>query len=155
MPRTYTVQFSAVGVTAQQDFFELNAAAGKPLKILALYLSQSSDAGDAQEELLSILVKRGATTGGSGGTAPTPQPLNASDAAAGFTAEANNTTKANTGTIATLHSDGWNVRGPFAIVMPPEMQWEVPGGGRLTVELATTPADSITINGTIYVQELG
>lgn len=151
-----TVVFNSVAVTAQQDFFEINASSTKPLKIHALYLSQSTEVGDVQEEGLAILVKRGATTSGSGGgSAPTPVVLPPSAAAVSFTAEINNTTKATSGTIVTLHSDNWNVRTGFVLILTPSMQWEVPAGGRLTVELATTPADSITMSGTIYVEELG
>jgi hypothetical protein len=118
-------------------------------------LSQSSDVGDAAEEGLSILIKSGATVSGTGGTAPTPTPNNFTDAAAGFVAEVNNTTKANTGTIVTHHAENWNIRVPYQLIVPPEMCIELTGSRRLTVELATTPADSITVSGVIYVEEFG
>lgn len=155
MGRMYSVQFTGVAVVAQQDLFEITAAAGKVLRLHALYLSQSSEVGDAQEEGLSILVKSGQTTSGSGGSAPTPVPLNVTDAAAGFAAEVNNTTKASAGTIVTHHADNWNVRVPFQIIWTPETRPEITGSRRLTVELATTPADSITMSGTLYVEEIG
>lgn len=155
MGRMYTVTFASVAATVQQDLFEIVAAAGKNLRIRALYLSQSSDVGDAAEEGLSILIKSGATTSGSGGSSPTPVPVNVTDAAAGFTAEANNTTKASTGTIVTHHAEDWNIRVPFQLILPPEMCVELTGSRRLTVELATTPADSLTISGTLYVEEFG
>ena len=151
----YTVSFTGVAVTAQQDLFEIVAAAGKNCKVHALFLSQSTEVGDAQEEGLSILIKTGATTSGSGGSAPTPIPNNVTDAAAGFTSEVNNTTKASVGTIVTHHSDNWNVRQGFVIIWPPEMRFELTGSRRLTVELGTTPADSITMSGTLYVEEFG
>lgn len=155
MARSYTVQFTSVAVTAQQDLFEITAAAGKNCKIMGLFLSQSTEVGDAQEEGLSILLKSGATTSGSGGSAPTPVPLNVTDAAAGFVAEVNNTTKATAGTIVTHHADNWNVRMPFVLIFPDDMQIELTGSRRLTVELATTPADSITMSGALYVKESG
>lgn len=155
MSRMYTVTFAGVAVTAQQDFFEVTAAAGKNVRLRALYLSQSSDVGDAAEEGLSILIKSGATTSGSGGSSYTPTPLNVTDAAAGFAAEINNTTKANTGTIVTHHADNWNIRVPYQLILPPEMCVELTGSRRGTVELATTPADSLTISGTLYVEEFG
>jgi len=155
MSRIYTVQFNAVAVTAQQDFFEITAAAGKNCRILAVMLGQTSDVGDAAEEMLSILFKSGATTSGSGGTAPTIVRCNVTDAAAGFAAEANNTTKATAGTIVTHHSDVFNVRSPYIWLPPERMQIELTGSRRFTVELATTPADSLTCNGTIYVEEFG
>lgn len=155
MSRMYTVSFTGVAVTAQQDFFEVTAAAGKNCRIRALYLSQSTEVGDTQEEGLSIILKSGATTSGSGGSAPTPTPTNVTDAAAGFAAEVNNTTKANTGTIVTHHADNWNVRMPYQLIIPPEWCVELTGSRRFTVELGTTPADSITCSGTLYVEEFG
>lgn len=154
--RVYTVVFSAVAVTAQQDLFEIVAAAGKPCVILGWDLSQSSEVGDAQEEGLALLLKSGQTTSGSGGSAPTPQPVNPTDAAAGFSAEVNNTTKASAGTISTRYSSSWNVRAtPMPYMLPERMQFVIPGGVRATIELATTPADSITMSGTLWVLELG
>ena len=154
MARIYTVQITQVAVTATQDLFEINPAAGKNCKILALYMSQTTDFKDAEEEILGVLIKAGQTTSGSGGSAPTPNPTNVTDAAAGFTAEANNTTKATAGTIITHHADAWNVRMPYQLIVPEEMQIELTGSRRLTVEI-TAPADSITMNATLYVKEYG
>lgn len=153
--RNYTVVFSSVAVTAQQDFFEIVAAAGKNVEVMGLFLSQSTEVGDAQEEGLAILIKSGQTTSGTGGSAPTPIPNCITSSAAGFTAEVNNTTKATAGTIVTHHSDNWNVRMPFIMLFPEDMRFQLTGGERLTVELATTPADSITVSGTLYLREFG
>lgn len=150
----YAVPFSAVAVTAQQDFFEINASSTRSLILHSIYITQNSDAGDAQDEMLSVLIKTGATTSGSGGTAPTPQPLGGSGTAQ-FTAEVNNTTKATAGTIVTKHADSFNVRAGWYYRPTPEERIELLGGGRLTVELATTPADSLTMNGTAIVEEIG
>lgn len=155
MGRVYTVSFSAQAQTAQVDFFEFVAASGKPLRLLALMLSQTTELGDAQEEQLLISIKAGQTTSGSGGGTPTPIPLNVTDAAAGFTAETCNTTKASAGTIVTHFVDAWNIRAPYQMWFPDKLQIELTGGRRMTVELGTTPADSITFNGTAYVEELG
>ena len=155
MSGTYTVVFNAVAVTAQQDLIEVTAASTKPLVLVGFCLSQSSEVGDAQEEGLNILVKSGATTSGTGGSAYTPVPNDASQAAAGFAAEINNTTKASTGTIVTHYAHNWNVRGPLDIVLPEPMQIILTAGRRLTIELATTPADSITMSGTAVFQEIG
>lgn len=155
MSGMYTVVFTGVAVTAQQDFFEITAAATGSLWVHAFELSQSTEVGDAQEEGLSVLVKRGSTVSGSGGSAPTPTPWSVNGGASGFVAEVNNTTKANTGTIVTLHSTNWNVRStPFQWIYTPEMRPLVAPSERLTVELATTPADSITMSGTLWVEEL-
>ena len=155
MGRMYSVSFVGVAVTAQQDFFEIVAAAGKPCVVHSIEIEQSTEVGDAQEEGLSILLKDGQTTSGSGGSAPTPAPVNFTDAAAAFVAEVNNTTKASVGTIVTKRAWNWNVRLPFLKLFTPETRPVVVGGARMTVELATTPADSITVSGTMMVEELG
>lgn len=156
MSGIYTVQFNGVAATAQQDLFELVAASGKPIVILGFELSQTTELGDAAEEQLSVLVKSGQTTSGSGGSAPTPAATDTSNTvAAGFTAEANNTTKASAGTIVTHAAYAWNVRMPLQVLFTQEQQLLMAASRRFTVELASTPADSITINGVIWVQEVG
>lgn len=155
MPRLYTAVFSGVAVTAQQDFFELNAPSTAVVVVHDWSLTQSTEVGDAQEEGLAILVKRGATVSGSGGTTPTASPLEFGDAAFGGTVEANNTTKANTGTIVTMGSYNWNVRVPYQQIYTPETRPVLSPSQRLTIELATTPADSITLSGTITFASVG
>lgn len=159
MSRVYSVAFENVAITAVQDLFELTPAANKPVKLIALYLSNvggTADAADAQEELLRISIRRvpATVTSGSGGTAPTPRLVDPSDAAAGATAEVNNTTQAtSSGTIETLHPDGWNVRIPYALVFTPEMQWEAINGQVLVVSLLAAPADSVNCSGVLYFEE--
>lgn len=154
MGRMYTAQFSGVVVSAQQDFFEINAAATKIVILHAIYLTQSTEVGDAAEEMLQVLIKRGATTSGSGGSAPTAVAMDPQDPAFAGTVEANNTTKATAGTIVTLHSECFNERAGWVYLPTPEMRLFIPPSGRLTVELATTPADALTMNGTIYFEEM-
>lgn len=153
MARIYTVQFSGVAATVQQDLFELLAGADKPITVHEIFLSQLTEIQDAQEEDLLILLKQGATTTGSGGTTPTAIPRDVDDSASGATCKVNNTTKASTGTIVTHHVWHWNVRVPLQILFTPEMRPYVKGQRRLTVELATTPADSITLGGTLTFSE--
>lgn len=155
MGRMYSVTFSGVAVTAQQDFFEIVAAAGKPCIVHSIEIEQSTEVGDAAEEGLSLLWKDGQTTSGSGGSAPTPAPQTLGDTAASFTAETNNTTKASAGTIVTKRAWNWNVRVPFLKIFTPETRPVIAGGARATLELATTPADSITVSGTMMVEEIG
>lgn len=155
MGRKYTAQFNGVAVTAQQDLFELVAPSSATVLIHAIHISQSTEVGDAQEEGLSLLWKSGQTTSGSGGSTPTPVPVEAGDAAAGSVVEANNTTKASAGTIVTHYAWNWNVRMPFDVIFTPETRPVVRPSRRATLELATTPADSITMSGTLVFEELG
>ena len=157
MARMYTVSFENVSLSAAQDLFELSPADDKPIELCGLYLSNvggTADAGDAQEELLRLLVRRGHTTSGSGGSAPTPAPLDPNDAAAGFAAEVNNTTIASSGTTADLHADGWNIRVPYQLVWPPEMRPKASQANTtIVVRLVGAPADAVTCSGTLYVKE--
>lgn len=155
MSGIYTVQFTATAVTAQQDFFEITAHSTKQCVLLGFGLSQSTEIGDAMEEGLSVIVKTGSTTSGSGGSSFTPLPADFSAGAAGFVAEVNNTTKATSGTIISHYPYNWNIRVPMDIIYPEQFQLIFGAGRRLTIELATTPADSITISGYCVIQEIG
>jgi hypothetical protein len=154
--RIYTVEFEAQAVTAAVDIFELTPADDRPIEVIGIFLSQSSDVGDAAEEILRYRVIRGHTTGGSGGAAPTPRPLNRSDTAAGFAAETLNTTIASAGSPINLHSDTFNVRTGLQLWLPDSCEWEATQGDTtLVVRLMAAPTDSLTMSGTLYVREQG
>lgn len=154
--RIYTVTFSATAVTAQVDLFELRPADDKPIEVIGLFIGQSSDVGDAAAELLAYTVIRGFTTSGSGGSTPTPAPLNRSDTAAGFSAETLNTTLATTGTTATLWADTFHVASGEKLWLPEGCEWEASQADTsIVIRLAAAPADSLTMSGTVVVREQG
>lgn len=160
MGRCYTVSFAAVSIAAQQTLFYIKPAADKICAIEAVYLSASggaADAGDAQEELFDIelLYLPATVTVGSGGTAPTPAPLEVNDAAAGFTARVNDTTKAtSSGTAIAYHPDGSNNRIPYGYIPPAEHRRLVANAAAVIMNLNTTPADAILMSGVMYVREM-
>lgn len=158
MGRMYQVPIAFAAQTAQIDFFELSAATEKPCLIHEIYLANSTEVGDAAEEQLTLKLKRafGSVTSGSGGSTPTPVPINPDDAASGLTAETNNTTKlvVGTGTITDERLYAWNVRMPFHLIFTPETRPKIKGGEKKVLELTTTPADSITMGGYALVEEL-
>jgi len=153
--RVYTAQFNAVAVTAAQDYFEINAAAGKPVKIHWVEIGQNSDAGDAQAEMLRILLITGFTTSGSGGTTPTAGKTDEGDAAFSGTVEVNNTTVANTGTTVTRHAGNFNVQQGYTFVWTPETRPLINAGGRAVFNMPVAPADSLTMSGTVCFEEFG
>lgn len=160
--RRYSVAFDNVAVTTTCDFFELNPAADKPISIVSIEIGQTNRTGDANEDLLRWSIRRftGATiTSGSGGSAPTPATVGATDGAAGFTAEAANTTIASTsGTNTLLYAATFNTRVGLLWIPTPEMQFEaVDNGGNciLIIRLEEAPAASTTFSGTIIVREEG
>lgn len=155
MSRVYAVTFENVTVSAAQDFFEISPADDKPVRLLGLLLSQSSDKGDTEEELLRVKVIRGHSTGGSGGTAPTPVPVSPNDAAAGFTSEVNNTTIASVGTAVDLLAHQFNIRAGLEFYWTPETAPKAnQGNTTIVVRLMAAPADALTMAGTLYVEEL-
>lgn len=154
--RVYTVEFEGVATTVATDLFELQPADDKPVSIFGLFVSQSSDLGDAAEEILRYRVIRGHTSSGAGGTAPTPRPVNRSDAAAGFSAEVNNTGAASGGSTVNLHSDAFNIRTGLQLWLPEGAEWSASQADTtLVVRLMAAPADSLTMSGTLYVEEGG
>lgn len=154
--RDYGVQVSAVSVgTAAQDLFEFAAADDKPIRLIGLELGQDSEMGDAAEEAIRLAIRRGNTASGSGGSTPTVRALDKHDGAAGFAAEANNTTKANT-SGATFWSSAWNERISPSIWWWPDQFGVMSDQGDTTgpvVEMVTTIADALTLNQSAYVRE--
>ena len=156
MGRIYYVDLTPTAVTVAADLVEITPATNKPVIIRGLSIGQTTDTGDAQEEIISLVWVRGHTTSGSGGSAPTPRPKNPSDAAAGFTCETFNTTAASAGTTVNLPRHAWNVRVGLERPYTPEEAPEASAANTtLVLRMAAAPADSLTISGYVVVEELG
>lgn len=157
MGRVYCVSWdAATAETVAVDIFELVPADDKPIYIHELRIWQTSDLGDAAEEIIGISVIRGLATSGSGGGTPTIVPLNAADAAAGFTGECRNTTAASAGTAAKVWGDAWNVRVPYIWTPTPEDRPSATQAQTLlVVRLDAAPTDSLTMNASMTVEEIG
>ena len=154
----YTASFKAVAVTAAQDLFEVLAPSDAVYKVWGFELNQETEIGDAQEEMLRITENRGAgATSGSGGSTSTPKPIAVGEVAAGGTVEINNTTQmaAGGGSITELQGFAWNIRIPYKRVYLPEERPIISPSQRWTLELESTPADSITMSGSILLEEVG
>lgn len=157
MGRIYSVPFKDAAVTAAQDFFEITPGTGKPVIIHGFVVSQKTEEGDAQSEMLLMTTNRGvgSTTSGSGGSTVTPQPRDDDDAASGATVEINNTTRmvAGSGSLEELEVHPFNVQVPYIFWYTPETRPKVKVGDRWTLELEDAPADSITMSGTVWFEE--
>lgn len=160
MSRIYSV-VANVTVTAagtDTDALEILPADDKPCRLVGFNLGQISEVGDAAEEGLRVTVRRlpATVTSGSGGSAPTPAPMDSADTAAGFAAEVNNTTVATTsGTAIFLAEYGWNERAPFEQWYPdPEMRPMARQGEALCIRIETTAADDLSAQATFFVEEL-
>lgn len=157
--RLYTVTFDVTAATVAVDFFEFTPADDKPIEIHSIFIGQTTEVGDAQEEMLPINIQRGgsAMTSGSGGTTAANGVLLApSGATSGFTFEAMNTTAATFTGGVVVHRDAFNVRTGWQFRPTPE---ERPvcsqANGGMVIRLGSAPADSISWTGTVTVEEHG
>lgn len=149
----FTIPFAYTG-NANVDLLEIVAPTATKWIILGFDIGQTSDVGDAAEEILALTIKSGQTTSGSGGSTSTPVPTDCVSApASGSAAEQANTTKASGGTILTHTTHHWNVRAPLPVVFTQEQQIWLPAGRRATLEIPAA-TDSLTIAGQMWVQEL-
>lgn len=160
MSRIYTVPYTGTLTAAGTDcdLFLLLPAANKPIRLRGLRISQSSEVADAQEENLRISIIRlpATVTNGTGGVAVTPVAIDENDAAAGFTARANDTTVATTtGTAVTVEELGWNERNTPMEVWWPDTPYapRAQNAGALVVRNQTTAADDLTIQIVAWVEE--
>jgi len=148
MSRMYTVQFSEVAVSAQQDLFQIEALI-TPAIIHAVYISQSSDVGDASAAMVSIQLRK--ATDAVTDDLATVQ-LDEGDATQTADVAINETTELVTGQLI-YHSEVWNIALPWVWLPPPEMRINVKIGEVLCVNMNTT--DTLTMSGTIYFEETG
>jgi len=133
------------------------AGTNKPVLILGFELGQISEIGDAQEEGLTLVMKRvtGAPTSGSGGGTSSGVPMQPNDVATGATLETGNTTKLTGGTSVDLKRFDWNIRTSLLYMPVPDARFVIDQGTRCVLEMATTPADAITgIHGSLDILEL-
>ncbi len=153
----YTVQFENVAISVVQDLFEILAPSDACLMIMALGFGQTSDVGDAEEEILrsTLRMVSGAPTSGSGGSTPTPRPTNLGAVASGATVEANNTTQLTGGTNVVLQPVALNIRIPEQIIEIPEGRYWISPSTRFLWELESVGGDALSCNGFVKYQEFG
>jgi hypothetical protein len=154
----YTVQFSAVAVTADQDLFEGLVPADAIVRILRIRVTQSSDAGDAESEQLRFQIKRGiGSTSGSGGTSPTANKHQTGDSASGLTWEVNNDTIAiaGGGSLTTILEEDENIHTGWDYHPTPEEYIYFSPNEEILVSLMADPADSLTMSGFLTYEEIG
>lgn len=149
----YTAVMEQVSVSAIQDLFEITAPADSVVVLHACTIAQTSDVGDAAEEILPVRITRYAT-GGSGGTlniAANPHEVGAPTK--GSTVDRNNTTQGGTPTV--VHADAFNIRVGWQYRPTPEERIVISPSGILAIELPVAPADAITVDASITFEEIG
>lgn len=145
---------TAASPSAAFDAIELNSVSGV-IRVHRACLWQTTDLGDAAEEVLRTEWVRGNATSGSGGQTSVITPLNPFDASTSglFTAEMLNTTVASTGTPVAMGVMGWNIRIPLDVLYPPEQTIIARTTERLCFRVSA-PADAITCNASFLVEQI-
>jgi hypothetical protein len=155
-PVIHGANFSAQAVTTATDVFEITPAADRAILIYGMDLGQTTDLGDAAEEVLMIGIYRDVTAG-SGGTALTEYVYsNAAVGAANSAAVRVLGTASTGGTLIGIIP--WNIRIPLEWRPIPELR---PKFSNLAAEgpvssfrLIAAPTDSITVSATLYWTEI-
>lgn len=152
MLRIYSATQSAQAITTAVDLWHVTVAAEKPCVFLGMELFQTTDVGDAAEEIIGIGVYRG-VTGGGGGTAITEVALDSQDGTTPGTAVVGQGTASTSGTLVTIIP--WNVRVAGPIWLPiPELRIRCSAAeDPVAFRLMAAPVDSITVSSTLYFAE--
>lgn len=155
MPRVYTVSFKNVTISAAQDLISLKGSTGKTCRLRRAWL-QMNDTTLQTAQGLRLNVKYGSATvtQGSGGSTPTPRPLDPGDAAASFTAHANDTTPATTsGAFVDLTPSGGHNYGGFDFTWKDGPVFGLNEG--VVFELLSTVSGTCNYSGGVEVEESG
>lgn len=155
MPRIYKVMFEGVSVAAAQDLLQIEGAAGKMLRILRRWV-KNTDTTLATAQMLELRERflPATVSNGSGGSTPTIAKNDPGDAAASFTALANNTTKAtSSGTAVVLWEGAEHIYNGFDDVHmnPPP----IGPSESYVFELLSTVSGTVHLSGGVEVEETG
>lgn len=155
--RTYDVSFENVTVTAAQDLTAIIGAAGKVLKIKRMRVGATNTSiPTAQMIQIRARFLPATVTNGSGGTAPTPRPLDPGDAAASFTARVNDTTKASSsGTATIMEETGVHIYAGYDFTYPQDARPTIGPSEAFVFELLSTVSGTVALSGGVTVEETG
>ena len=145
MGRIYTVTLQNQAITTAVDILEQALTASQVVRIRSAFIGQSSDAGDANAQMLRVVLRRhsGGFTSGSGGSTPTARPHDVTHGAYTGTIEMGNTTLAvnNAGTMTTLLEETFNVQAGWYYTPTPEELFEFNPSERILISIADTGED--------------
>lgn len=156
-PIIHAANFEAQAITTATDLFEMTPAADRPVVIYGINLCQTTDLGDANEEVIRIGLYRDVTAG-STGTAATEYVY--TNVAAGVTPTMAVVTLRGTASTGGTLIDviGWNLRIPLEWRPIPEMRPKFSNiaaeGPVSSFRLISAPADSITASGVLFWSEV-
>jgi hypothetical protein len=149
----YTAVMDAQAVAAVCELFFIAAPADAVVVVHEIVVTQ--DAAETSEQL-PLNVFRTATDQAAKGSANTPAPLQAGDAAFGGTVRTNILIAETFATETTmLLRQSQNVLNGWQILPTPECRIVLSPSGRLAVKLDAAPAASINISGYVVFEEIG
>lgn len=152
--RLYAIAFSDVAVSATQDLINITATANEALKIHYVEFGQKT-LTSWEAKGLKLQRVPATVSAGSGGSALTPKPFNPGDAAATFTARANDTTAMTTsGSMELILARDWEFLNGFFWMPAPEQRPIIKPSQGFAINLPTAPSGSMTASGTVWVEEL-
>lgn len=157
MGRQYTASFKNTTIVAAQDLISVKGSTGKTCKVRRAWLYMNDTTLQTAQGLRLNLKYASATfTAGSVGTAPTPRPLDPGDAAASFTARANDTTQGTTsGAFVDIMPAGGHNYAGFDYTWP---KGEEPVFGlneAVVFELLSIVSGTCNFSGGLQIEEVG
>jgi hypothetical protein len=157
MGRMYTVSTENVSVSAAQDLAQIKGASSMALRIYRVFVG-ATDTSIPTAQMLQLRCQYlpATVTDGSGGTTPTARRLDPGDAAATFTALANNTTPASSnGTAVTLAAAGVHIYAGWDYQFPAEARPVVIPSTSFTFGLLSTVSGTVHLSTMVWVEEIG
>ncbi len=155
MPRRYIVPAEGLALTAASDIIQISGATGKMLRVIRWWWRPADIALATAQVITTRCRYLPATVTVTAGSAVTPQKIDNGDAAAGFTATKNNTTKTTTnGTAQTVDVAGAHVYNGYE--QQPERETWVGPTDAFVFELTNASLiGTVTVNAGVEVEEVG
>jgi len=150
MGRLYTLTARQT-LILDRDFFQLEAATGKPIYIHSVEFGQTSDMGDINSEGLIVVMRNRITLGVIPAT--TVFAVDKNDTAFSGNAGAVRS-KINTGAVD-IYALPWNTAIPFTKIWTPKLRPYIIPGDSFTVNLTFEPDDQLSVAGTLEFEEMG
>jgi hypothetical protein len=157
MPRTYEVTFENVSVSAAQDLVSAKGGAARTVKVKRMRVGATNTSiPTAQMLQIRASIASATLTAGSGGTAPTPRPVDLGDAAATFTARANDTSKATTtGAFTIVEETGCHIYAGYDFSYPQGREPVFGLNEGFVFELLSTVSGTCAFSGGVTFEETG
>lgn len=147
------ITVTGVAFTTATDLMQFTVASNRPVTVCGLTVIQSSDVGDAQDEVLRVGFYRGVTTGATGGSAGTAAAMQQGGPTPGVgSAQSNWTTASTGGTLVAIN--GFNVRAGLEWWFPELLRPYCTAASAIqSFRLLGAPADSVTMDVCVYLLE--